>query len=305
MKVSNEKGCRDTGSPFSMLRSLAVALAFVMSVITAGASIAETFPASEKLQVAGLEVMAWFPGPGRAGPWPVVIFSHGFHGCSMQSTFLTRALADSGYAVFAPNHKDAACKNLRAWLNRPQQSFEDPKDWSAATYADRGQDLEKLIDALRKDPRFSSAPYDWDHLGLVGHSLGGYTVLGVGGGWPQWKDPRVKAILALSPYSAPFINKETLRNLDAPVMYQGGTRDFGITPLINEPNGAYPQSPAPKYYVEFEGAGHFAWTDLNPKYQSAIIDYSRAFLDRYLKGKPFPASLATPHPGVTVVDIKE
>ena len=45
---------------------------------------------------------------------------------------------------------------------------------------------------------------------LVGHSLGGYTVLGVGGGWAHWKDPRVKAILALSPYAAPFINKETL-----------------------------------------------------------------------------------------------
>ena len=55
--------------------------------------------------------------------------------------------------------------------------------------------------------------------------------------------------------------------LDAPVMYQGGTRDIGITPFINKGNGAYPQSPAPKYYVEFDGAGHFAWTDLNPKYQ--------------------------------------
>ncbi len=115
----------------------------------------------------------------------------------------------------------------------------------------------------------------------------------------------MKAILALSPYAAPFINKETLSGLDAPVMYQGGTRDIGITPFINKVNGAYPQSPVPKYYVEFDGAGHFAWTDLNPKYQSAIIDYSRAFLNKYLKGKPFPAALAMPHPGVTVVEIKE
>jgi predicted dienelactone hydrolase len=287
-------------------RGFAVALAVVIGLIAGGPVFAaETTSTPEKLRVAGLEVMAWIPQPGTPGPWPVIIFSHGFHGCSTQSKFLMRGLADAGYAAFAPNHKDAACRNLRAWFNRPEEPFRDPTDWTDATYADRAQDIEKLIEALSKDPRFRDPPYDWKHLGLVGHSLGGYTVLGVGGGWAHWRDSRVKAILALSPYAAPFINKQTLGGLDAPVMYQGGTRDIGITPFINKGNGAYPQSPAPKYYVEFDGAGHFAWTDLNPKYQSAIIEYSRAFLDKYLKGKSFPAALATPHPGVTVVEIKE
>jgi predicted dienelactone hydrolase len=287
-------------------RNLALILAAAAALIFNGGAFAnEAASPSEEIQVAGLEVAVWLPKPETPGPWPVIIFSHGFHGCSTQSTFLMKALAEDGYAVFAPNHKDAACKNFRAWFRRPEAPFRDPRDWSDATYADRAQDLDKLIDSLSKDPRYGSAPYDWNHLGLVGHSLGGYTVLGVGGGWPHWKDPRVKAILALSPYAAPFINKETLSGLDAPVMYQGGTRDPGITPFINKGNGAYPQSPSPKYYVEFDGAGHFAWTDLNPKYQPEIVDYSRAFLDRYLKGKRFPAFLATPHAGVTVVEIKE
>jgi predicted dienelactone hydrolase len=265
---------------------------------------AETFP-PQKLQVAGLEVAAWLPSSKTPGPWPVIIFSHGFHGCSTQSTFLMKALAESGYAVFAPNHKDAACRNIRAWFSRPEARFGEPPTWSDATYADRDRDIESLIDALSKDPRFSGVLFDWNHLGLAGHSLGGYTVLGIGGGWPQWKDARVKAILALSPYAAPFIAKRTLGGLAAPVMYQGGTRDIGITPLLNKGNGAYPQSPAPKYFVEFDGAGHFAWTDLNRKYQGAIVDYSRAFLDRYLKGKPFPAALTRPHPGATIVEIQE
>jgi predicted dienelactone hydrolase len=286
--------------------TLATALVVVATLIASNASMAaETSSAPDKIEVAGLEVAAWIPKPGTPPPWPVIIFSHGFHGCSTQSTFLMQALADAGYAVFAPNHKDFACKNLQLWMNRPEAKFQDPRGWSDATYRDRDQDIETVIDTLSKDPRYRDAPYDWNHLGLVGHSLGGYTVLGVGGGWPSWKDPRVKAILALSPYAAPFINQNTLGDLDAPVMYQGGTRDFGITPFINKGNGAYPQSPAPKYYVEFDGAGHFAWTDINPKYQAAIVDYSLAFLDRYLKGKPFPTALATPHPGVTVVEIKE
>ncbi|HVN28678.1 MAG TPA: hypothetical protein VMT64_09350 [Candidatus Binataceae bacterium] len=259
----------------------------------------------QKLEVAGLEVAAWIPSASTPGPWPVLIFSHGFHGCSTQSTFLMKALADSGYAIFAPNHKDAACRNVRAWFGRPEARFGDPRNWSDSVYADRAHDVENLIDVLSKDPVIGQPPYDWSRLGLIGHSLGGYTVLGVGGGWPQWKDSRVKAILALSPYAAPFLAKNTLPGLEAPVMYQGGTRDIGITPFINKGNGAYPQSPAPKYYVEFQDAGHFAWTDLNPRFHDEIVEYSRAFLDLALKGKPFPDALKTPHPGVTVVEIKE
>jgi len=32
----------------------------------------------------------------------------------------------------------------------------------------------------------------------------------------------------------------------------------------------------PKFYVEFEGAGHFAWTDWNRRYQTAIEAYGVA-----------------------------
>ena len=91
----------------------------------------------------------------------------------------------------------------------------------------------------------------------------------------------------------------------APVMYQGGTRDFGITPFVAKGDGAYQQTRAPKYYVEFDGAGHLAWTDLRTTYHAAIIEYTRAFLDRYLKDKPFPPALTTPRAGVSVVRFTE
>jgi hypothetical protein len=35
--------------------------------------------------------------------------------------------------------------------------------------------------------------------------------------------------------------------------------------------------------VEFDGAGHLAWTDLNKRYQEVIDAYCVAFFDRYLK----------------------
>jgi len=257
------------------------------------------------MELAGLKVAAWIPDRTTPGPWPILIFSHGFHGCNTQSTFLTDALAKAGYAVFAPNHKDAACKNLRAWMTRPQEPFRDPREWTDATYADRAQDIENLLNALNADPHYRAAPFDWDHVGLLGHSLGGYTVMGLGGAWAKWKDKRVKAVLALSPYAAPFIYQRTLGGIDAPIMYQGGTRDLGITPFINKGDGAYDQTPPPKYYVEFDLAGHFAWTDLLAAHHAGIIDYSRSFFDRYFKGKTFPPALDKPHEGVSKVWEKE
>jgi pimeloyl-ACP methyl ester carboxylesterase len=82
--------------------------------------------------------------------------------------------------------------------------------------------------------------------------------------WPGWKLDGVKAVLALSANVQPFLVRGTLAGLGAPVMYQGGTLDFGITPALHKAMGAYDLSPMPKYYVELKGAGHFAWTDFAP-----------------------------------------
>jgi hypothetical protein len=53
-------------------------------------------------------------------------------------------------------------------------------------------------------------------------------------------------------------------------MYQGGTRDIGITPSLKKSGGCYPKTAAPAYLVEFEGAGHFAWTDLTGNHHELI-----------------------------------
>jgi pimeloyl-ACP methyl ester carboxylesterase len=93
-------------------------------------------------------------------------------------------------------------------------------------------------------------------------------------------------VLALSPYIEPYLGKSTLSGIAVPVMYQGGTLDIGITPAVSRAGGGYDSSPAPKYFVEFRGAGHLVWTDLGPAAaHAAIIAYSRAFFDRYLEGR--------------------
>lgn len=295
--------------------------------------------APETLSLDGLNVAVWKPA-GLSDDYPLIVFSHGFGGCSTQSTFLMDALAQDGYLVLAPDHEDAKCggkertagpagdgregwhpgnfrERLAARRNgggagqrtagggRPDVSFRNADQWNDTTYRDRAADIEAVLDAALARDEIAGIPIDAARIGLVGHSLGGYTALGLAGAWPSWKDGRIRAVLALSPYSEPFLNPGAgLGRMNVPVMYQGGTRDVGITPGVKKPGGIYDASSAPKYFVEFDGTGHFGWTDIMQSHHGLMIDYGLAFLDRYLQGKD-SGVLRQKQSGVTDLRIQE
>jgi predicted dienelactone hydrolase len=240
------------------------------------------------IDIAGRDVAIWKPaGASPKSGFPLVVFSHGFSGCNTQSKFLMEAFAEAGYLVLAPNHEDARCGsahggNLTGGFG-PKESFIDPSKWSDETYRSRAADVGEVINAALKSKKFEGVAVDPRRIGLAGHSLGGYTALGLAGAWPSWRDPRIKAVLALSAYCTPYMMSGELEKINVPVMYQGGTLDFGVTPFIRRGGGAYDLTSTPKYYVEFRGAGHGAWTDWIKKFHGVIDDYSIAFFDRYLK----------------------
>jgi pimeloyl-ACP methyl ester carboxylesterase len=255
----------------------------------------------DSVKLASLDVTVWSQRAEANVKQPVVIFSHGFHGCATQSRFLIEAFAADGYLVFAPNHRDATCNGGKgSRLSRAEIPFREPGKWSESTYRDRADDIRRLVAAIGTDNRFRAGA-DLSRIALAGHSLGGYTVLGLAGAWPNWKLPGVKAVLALSPYSQPFLLHGTLAGLSAPVMYQGGTRDFGITPAIQKTSGAYDQSPVPKYFVEFDKAGHLAWADVGMTAHEEIVAYSLAFMNHYVKGEPAKPSLTKKMSGVALI----
>jgi predicted dienelactone hydrolase len=252
------------------------------------------------VQLTGIDVTVWSERIDDVHDQPVLVFSHGFHACATQSRFLMEALASAGYLVLAPNHRDATCNGGHAhWFQQPQIGFGKPDNWNETTFEDRGQDVRHVEEAARVDDRFRRA--DWSRLGLVGHSLGGYTMLALAGAWPQWKLGGVKAVLALSPYSQPFIVHGSLEGLAVPVMYQGGTRDLGITPAIEKAQGAYDRTPEPKYLVVISKAGHLAWTNIGRAvFRKPIVDYGVAFLNRYVKGQRAEPLLTEAGLGISV-----
>lgn len=262
------------------------------------ASLPAAIHAQERVTLGGRDVVVWSPPLSRSGRQPVLIFSHGFGGCAQQSKFLTEALAAHGYWVFAPNHKDARCNGGKSGGGRPEEPFGNPQRWTDRSFVDRRDDIRAIQEALATSPEFASR-VDLGRLGYVGHSLGGYTVVGLAGGWASWKTAGVKAVLALSPYTQPYLVHRTLGGLAAPVMYQGGTLDFGITPSLRREGGVYDATPSPKYFVDFQRAGHLAWTDLRRDAHEEINAYAIAFLDHYVLGASPAPPLTHPLAGVS------
>jgi predicted dienelactone hydrolase len=241
--------------------------------------------------------------PATCGSFPMVVFSHGYSGCGTQSVFITEQLARNGYVVAAPNHADAGCSVSGSGMKippPPQVSFLDPGSWTDQTYIDRRNDIETVIDDVLTSSVFGPV-VDGTKIAGMGHSLGGYTILAMAGAWPSWKDARIKSVVALSPYAQPFESQKTLGGIGVPVMYQGGTLDFGITPFVAAPGGAYDSTPSPKFFAELKKAGHLAWTNLTcfsagsvanclgASANAALIDkYGFAFFGQFMLGEAEP-----------------
>lgn len=251
-------------------------------------------------QLAGLKLAVWSPAD-KDSPAPLVLFSHGFRGSNIQSSFLMKALSDAGYLVIAPNHKDAM---REGGFVRPQQALGRPDKWNENTYKDRADDLRKLLGALKNEPSWSSR-IDWSKVALVGHSLGGYTVLSVAGAWPCLKSGGISAVVALSPYAHPFSHSGNLSGLNLPVMYQTGTADIGVKPFLKSKNGAFARTSPPCYYVDILDANHFTWTELNhdEKKEALINYYCLSFLNKFLRADPKAMPEAVLN-GVSALEVK-
>lgn len=273
-------------------RSALVALACVVTMLSVA-----THAEERRLQREHVDAFVWTPDTDAGARWPVVVFSHGIHLCANQSRFITEAIAAAGYLVIAPNHADANCSFNREARDEPRSTRASGAMSNDADYADRAYDIRAVLDALAADPQLLPRA-DLSRVALVGHSLGGYTVLAMGGALPAWKLPRVAAIVAFAPYVTPFAARGALHDLGAPVMYQTGALDPIFTFPVAALGGSYAQSPAPKYYVEIEGAGHYAWTDGAGSGKHEIVEYAIAFLDCYVKGAPESPLLQARQAGV-------
>jgi predicted dienelactone hydrolase len=195
-----------------------------------------------------------------AGPFPLIVLSHGTGGSAQIMAWLARALASRGDIVAAVNHPG-------------NNALEEYTAEGFLLWWERARDLTTVIDGLLRHREFERL-IDRNRIGAAGFSLGGYTVIEIAGGrtdparfrefcrsaeaegcvdppefpnlFARWaeleatnepfrravsqsgdsnRDSRVRAVFAIAPALGPAFIPDSLRRIRTPVTIVAGTDD--------------------------------------------------------------------------------
>ncbi len=210
-----------------------------------------------------LETPIWYPAPRgsgerradlggvvdaaperNAGPFPIVLFSHGSCGYPGQSRFLLPWLATHGFVVVAPPHPGNTLAEYPAC---------GMADAQARSFVERPNDMIFALDAALALGETSGAllegVLDPDRIAMTGHSFGGLTTYLV-----AEQDFRIDAAIPMAAATT------TTSALSMPSLTLLGEIDATVSnQLIRE---AFDRSNAPKLEVTILHTGHFAFSDL-------------------------------------------
>jgi predicted dienelactone hydrolase len=204
--------------------------------------------------------------PERAGgPFPLVIFAHGYRLAPFTYTRLLQAWAHAGYVVAAPafplTNADAPAVDRSDLINQPQ----DVRFVISRLLAQRGAPLGGLIDGTR--------------IALGGHSNGVDSALAFAYG--KFRDRRVRAALGSSGAEISAFTGFSSSPRGVPLLAAQGTADS-----VNSPSGTYSyfaDAPRPKYLLTLLGAEHTAPYQDEQPYLGIVARVSTAFLESYVK----------------------
>lgn len=190
-----------------------------------------------------------------AGPFPLVVFSHGSGGVRFQSWFLMQALASHGFVVAAPDHAG----------NTALDSLFGTTDPILEVARNRPRDVSFVIDEVlalgdHSDGRLAGR-VDGARIAVAGHSFGGFTALAIAGGFGDIPaDPRVDAVVPIAA-AAMLLSDAELAAVDVPTLLLSATSDTTV-PLVPTITRAWDLiSGRPAYRADLRSAGHSSFTN--------------------------------------------
>ena len=233
-----------------------------------------------------LPTWVWMPTTG--GPWPLIVFAHGYNVNPMTYRTLLSAWAAAGYVVAAPEFPISGSDGNLSGPAREDDGSNQPGD------------LSTVITHLLADPAYAPS-IDATRIGVAGHSDGGETAAAMALN-SAYHDPRVSAFEVLSGALA-GVNGGTWGPSNAgALLAMSGDQDD---------NYRYARQVAevarnPKGFVAILGGGHLPPyiedSDQGRRVRSVTVD----FWNRWLRGDGFAGiwlSSDGNQPGVTRLEI--
>jgi len=248
------------------------------------------------------------------GPYPLILYSHGYGAGALTGIYLAEHCASYGFVVAAPDHTDeftvmrirgGGDRDMKEYFKSAVELGRSGKDFDREAYSYRPHDISLVIDELlwlNKTESLLQGIIDEEAIGGMGHSLGGYTMLMVGGIDTEYHDPRITALVLLSAGVFMFEDEE-YHSITIPVMFMYGEKegsqvraDF-VNDKAEDTERAYENCSPPKLLLVIKGGNHFSfgqtvfqeiWPGMGEKegqkQADVICKYTLAFFELYLKG---------------------
>jgi predicted dienelactone hydrolase len=253
----------------------------------------ETFTLTDSVRQRTFYVILYLPKTWRTGKTPVALLSHGLGSRPEDFESVAEHLASYGYVVAIPQHPGSDTQRKQALFKGFSREVFDIDD-----FLERPKDISAVIDELeRRNQTEFGGRLDLENVGVAGHSFGAYTALAVAGAeinfdylesvcdrpfrglnislflqcralslprqTYQFRDSRVKAVLAKNPFYSGIFGQKGLAPIQIPVAIVGGKFD-PATPFVLEQVSAFTWLTTPNKYLGLkEGQAHVNLSQLD------------------------------------------
>jgi predicted dienelactone hydrolase len=245
------------------------------------------FPVDLYLPVVKSKIIQDLPSP----PFPLIVISHGLASDRTAFTYLAEHLVSYGFAVTVLEHPGSNAERFQlyfAGLAGPPEPLE---------FINRPLDIKYVLDSLQRLEQIDPAvrgKLDFQKVGAIGHSFGGYTVLTLAGGQIDFaqlredcnpnrslnlslflqcradelppinyplQDDRIKAVIAINPINSSVLGQGGISQIKVPAMLMTGSQDI-FAPAVPEQIRPFTWLSNPnKYLALIENATHFTAID--------------------------------------------
>ena len=230
-----------------------------------------------------LTTVVWVPE--EPGPWPLVVFAHGFDVGPQTYSALLHTWAAHGYVVAAPEFPltDPAVAG-------PNLDENDINSQPA--------DLRFVTDALVAVDSPLGSRIDPGRVAVAGHSDGGESALAASVAPTPPGKPHYRALIAMS--VQPLTGSSPAAN--PPALVTQGDAD-----TINPPAWGiqtWEDAAPPKYLLMLHGGGHLPPLEAGSAWLPGIEAVSEAFLDAYVAGDRSPTDVTAAVAGFTALSLR-
>ena len=253
-----------------------------------------------------------------AKPAPVVIIAPGLNSDFQALSYVAQHLASHGFATVGIDFPESdnqrmldALQGLDTFPN-PNAWMNQPKDVSLV--------LNTLEQKMQSDPNWQGK-LDLKNVGILGHSLGGYTATAIGGARVQWPDvlkkcatlnnpnqinlnpallwqcqgidgappvgdlldPRIKAVIAINPVTNPAFGNDGVNQLSVPMMFIAGSSDIFAPPLSQQITPFTALNKDDKYLLLVKNSTHLSFDQGTDQLPDFIVGAGQKLAYDYLK----------------------